>query len=260
MQKHNHLFPAKMARTPFIGGNWKCNGTKESVRKLVEILSTASIDSSAEVVVCPPYLHIPYVLSNISSRFFVGAQEASQYGFGAFTGAINSEMIKDFGLEWVIIGHSERRSLFGDDNELAAEKTIKALKAGLKVIFCFGESLDDRQSGKTNEVLEQQLLPLITKISSEDYSNIVLAYEPVWSIGTGVVCPTDKAQETHVFIRSLLKEKVSENVADSARIIYGGSVAAGNCVDLSAQPDIDGFLVGGASLKADFVTIINSKK
>ncbi|KAL0207051.1 hypothetical protein P9112_012762 [Eukaryota sp. TZLM1-RC] len=243
------------SRQKFIGGNWKCNGTVESVKSLVETLNKADLDQNAQIVVCPPSIHIPYAKSTIQNKIEVGAQDVSQFGYGAYTGSINAEMLKDFGLNWAIIGHSERRSYFGETDELAAEKAVKAISAGLSIIFCFGESLDDYNAGKTNEIIKQQLRPLLSKVT--EWDKVVLAFEPVWSIGTGVVCPTHQAQATHDFIRNMLKEEVSAEVAEKMRIIYGGSVKAANCADLYSQPDIDGFLVGGASLKPEFVDICN---
>eukprot|EP01127_Copromyxa_protea_P008021 TRINITY_DN1826_c0_g1_i1.p1 TRINITY_DN1826_c0_g1~~TRINITY_DN1826_c0_g1_i1.p1 ORF type:complete len:168 (-),score=38.69 TRINITY_DN1826_c0_g1_i1:37-540(-) len=166
-------------------------------------------------------------------------------------------MIKDLGLEWVILGHSERRSIFGESNELIGQKTEAALKVGLNVVFCVGESLEQRETDKTDEIVQAQLQPLVGKV---DWSKIVIAYEPVWAIGTGKVATPEQAQDTHNSIRKWLQENVSEEVAASTRIIYGGSVNASNCKDLATRPDIDGFLVGGASLQVEsFVAIVNAK-
>ncbi|KAK6051650.1 triose-phosphate isomerase [Cooperia oncophora] len=167
-------------------------------------------------------------------------------------------MLKDLGIEWVILGHSERRHIFGESDQLIAEKTVHALESHINVIFCIGEKLEEREAGKTKEVNFRQLQALVDK--KVDWTNIVIAYEPVWAIGTGKTATPDQAQEVHLWIREFLKEKVSPEVAEKTRIIYGGSVTAENCVELGKKPDIDGFLVGGASLKPDFIKIINARK
>lgn len=166
-------------------------------------------------------------------------------------------MIKDLGLEWVILGHSERRHVFGESDALIAEKTVHALEAGIKVVFCIGEKLEEREAGHTKDVNFRQLQAIVDKGVS--WENIVIAYEPVWAIGTGKTASGEQAQEVHEWIRAFLKEKVSPAVADATRIIYGGSVTADNAAELGKKPDIDGFLVGGASLKPDFVKIINAR-
>ncbi|KAL0244279.1 hypothetical protein GEMRC1_008364 [Eukaryota sp. GEM-RC1] len=230
-----------MSRRPFFGGNWKCNGTVESVEKHVATLNKATLDPNVDIVVCPSYLHIHYTMTKIKDQIKVGAQDCSLYSYGAYTGAINSEMLKDYGLSG------------------AAAKAAKAIGDGLSVIFCFGESLEEFKAGKTNEVVEQQLAPLFEKLSVEQWDKVVLAYEPVYAIGTGLVCDTQQAQSTHSFIRQLVG-KTSSDVAGKVRIIYGGSVKASNAVELASQSDIDGFLVGGASLKPEFADICNSKR
>jgi triosephosphate isomerase len=166
-------------------------------------------------------------------------------------------MIKDLGLKWVILGHSERRHVFNESDQLITEKTLHAIESGLDVIFCIGEKLEEREAGQTKEVNFRQLKPLVEK--KVDWSRIVIAYEPVWAIGTGKTASPQQAQEAHGWIREYLKENVSSDVAGKTRIIYGGSVTAENCAELAKQPDIDGFLVGGASLKPEFVKIINAR-
>jgi len=179
---------------------------------------------------------------------------------GPFTGENSSEQLVDAGIQWVILGHSERRSIFSEGNELVGEKTKNALAVGLSVIFCCGELLEERKSGRTEEVVFAQLKPL-QSIKPQDWQHVVIAYEPVWAIGTGVVATPEQAQETQKAIRQWLERNISKDMAVSTRIIYGGSVNAKNSQDLSKQPDIDGFLVGGASLKADeFLQICASGK
>lgn len=246
-----------MSRANFIGGNWKCNGTKASVVKLVNTLSTLSeLPANTDVVIAPPSLHLGYVVAKLTNGIKVSTQNSSLTGYGAFTGEENAEMIKDFGIDWTLAGHSERRTLFGETNELVAKKTKAALDAKLNVIFCCGESLEDREADRTMAVVEAQLVALKAEVAPEDWANIVIAYEPVWAIGTGKVASPQQAQDVHCDIRKWLAATVSAEVAAATRIIYGGSVKGSNCGELITNADIDGFLVGGASLKEDFLNII----
>nr|AAU93945.1 triose phosphate isomerase [Helicosporidium sp. ex Simulium jonesi] len=247
-----------MARKFFVGGNWKCNGTKESVSALVKALSAAKLPSAdkVDVVVAPTFLHLSQALSSLPSRVEVSAQNCWIKGGGAFTGEISAEQIVDLGAKWVILGHSERRHIMGESDATVADKVAYALSKGLGVIFCIGEQLSEREANHTMDVCTRQMAALASKIS--DWSRIVVAYEPVWAIGTGKVATPDQAQEVHGLCRRWVAQHVSPAVAETTRIIYGGSVTAGNCRDLAAQPDIDGFLVGGASLKPEFVDIVAS--
>jgi triosephosphate isomerase len=246
-----------MPRTPIVGGNWKCNGTMASNKVLMEALNAGEWDTSkVEVVVCPISLHIPFVVSEAKAGIKVATQNVSLTGAGAFTGEINAAQVKDFGLEWVLIGHSERRSLYGETDEMLAKKLQMAMDAGLKVIYCIGEKLEERESGKTNDVIAQHMAACID--AKPDWSRVVIAYEPVWAIGTGVVATPEQAQEAHAYTRSFVAEKAGADVAENLRIQYGGSVSPDNCATLIQCPDIDGFLVGGASLKPGFVTIIQA--
>merc|ERR1719281_528236 len=186
----------------------------------------------------------------------VASQNVSATGFGAFTGEWAAEHLEDSGVGWTLVGHSERRSMFGDTDEIIAEKVKLGLAAGLNVMICIGEQLAERKSGKTQEVCTTQMMAVIPSIS--DWSKIVIAYEPVWAIGTGVVATPLQAQETHCQIRQLIREQCGSAVADSVRILYGGSVSPGNCDELGMMPDIDGFLVGGASMKPDFTKIFSA--
>eukprot|EP01126_Amoeba_proteus_P043927 TRINITY_DN4852_c0_g1_i10.p1 TRINITY_DN4852_c0_g1~~TRINITY_DN4852_c0_g1_i10.p1 ORF type:complete len:199 (+),score=41.09 TRINITY_DN4852_c0_g1_i10:13-609(+) len=195
----------------------------------------------------------------MQSHNYEQAVVSTQSTGGAFTGEISPSMIKDLGVNWVILGHSERRSIFGESIELIGTKTQTSLKSGLSVIFCCGEILEEREGGKTDHVVQAQLAPLVSA-PSLDWTKIVIAYEPVWAIGTGRVATPQQAQETHASIRDFIAQKVSKEIADAVRIIYGGSVKPDNCVELAKQPDIDGFLVGGASLQPDsFLAIVNAK-
>lgn len=188
----------------------------------------------------------------------VGAQNVYDKPNGAFTGEISASQLKDSNINWTILGHSERRTILAESDAVVSSKTKFATENGLSVIWCCGESLEEREAGKTIEVVGRQLAALKSQVS--DWSRIVIAYEPIWAIGTGKVATTEQAQEVHAAIREWLKKEVSQKVSDETRILYGGSVSEKNCVELSKQADIDGFLVGGASLKPAFVDIINSKK
>ncbi|XP_052184959.1 triosephosphate isomerase, cytosolic [Diospyros lotus] len=247
-----------MGRKFFVGGNWKCNGTTEEVKKIVTTLNEAEVPSEdvVEVVVSPPFVFIPVVKSLLRPDFQIAAQNCWFRKGGAFTGEISAEMLVNLGVPWVILGHSERRQLLSESSEFVGEKVTYALSLGLKVIACVGETLEERESGCTMEVVAVQTKAIAERIS--DWSNVVIAYEPVWAIGTGKVATPAQAQEVHAGLRKWLHDKVSAEVAASTRIIYGGSVNGANCKELAGQPDVDGFLVGGASLKPEFIDIIKS--
>ncbi|XP_059488541.1 triosephosphate isomerase [Neocloeon triangulifer] len=247
-----------MGRKFFVGGNWKMNGNKQAIDGIIAFLKAGPIDPNVEVVVGCPAIYLDYARQQAPDNVQVAAQNAYKVASGAFTGEISPAMISDIGLKWVILGHSERRSIFGESDELVADKTKHALEAGLKVIACIGETLAERESGQTEAVVFRQTQAIADKIT--DWSNVVLAYEPVWAIGTGKTASPQQAQEVHAKLREWLKEKVSPEVSENLRIIYGGSVTAGNAKELGQEGDIDGFLVGGASLKPDFIQIINAKQ
>ncbi|GLT43321.1 hypothetical protein SLA2020_172810 [Shorea laevis] len=247
-----------MGRKFCVGGNWKCNGTSEEVKKIVTTLNEAEVPSEdvVEVVVSPPFVFLPLVKSLLRSDFHVAAQNCWVRKGGAFTGEISAEMLVNLGIPWVVLGHSERRSFLNESNEFVGEKVAYALSQGLKVIACIGETLEQRESGSTMTVVAAQTKAIADKVSN--WANVVLAYEPVWAIGTGKVATPVQAQEVHFELRKWLCANISAEVAASTRIIYGGSVNGGNCKELAAQPDVDGFLVGGASLKPEFIDIIKS--
>ncbi|GAA0140819.1 isomerase [Lithospermum erythrorhizon] len=247
-----------MARKFFVGGNWKCNGTSEEVKKIVSVLNGGQVPSPdvVEVVVSPPFVFLPEVKNSLRPEFHVAAQNCWVKKGGAYTGEVSAEMLHNLGIPWVILGHSERRAILGETNEFVGEKVVYALSQGLKVIACVGETLEQRESGSTMEVVAAQTKAIAEKI--KDWSNVVIAYEPVWAIGTGKVASPAQAQEVHNELRKWLAANVSPEVAASTRIIYGGSVNGANCKELAGQPDIDGFLVGGASLKPEFIDIIKS--
>jgi len=247
-----------MGRKFFVGGNWKMNGTKESIDVIAKFLAEADLDTNVDIVVGVPPCYIQYCVGVLPAAVKVAAQNCYKAEKGAFTGELSTGMIKDCGANWVILGHSERRNVFGEDDKLIGEKVGFALQSGLSVIPCIGELLEEREAGTTNEVCFRQLKAIADNVS--DWTRVVIAYEPVWAIGTGKTATPEQAQEVHAAIRNWLKDNVSVEVAEACRILYGGSVSAGNCRDLAACPDIDGSLVGGASLKPDFIQIINATK
>lgn len=243
----------------FVGGNWKSNGSKEMVSSLVAGLNAGSLPTDIDVVVAPPYLYLHTVKETLKPKYQIAAQNCSLRKQGAFTGEITADMLKDFSIPWVILGHSERRSLFAEDNDTVGAKCKIALEAGLSIVPCIGETLEQRNGGVLWDILGAQTQAIVDNIS--DWSRVVIAYEPVWAIGTGVVATPDQAEEAHAFLRTFLTEKLGAATANSIRLIYGGSVNDSNCGELASKPNINGFLVGGASLKAPaFVTIANASK
>mmetsp|Transcript_28263 Transcript_28263/g.72058 ORF Transcript_28263/g.72058 Transcript_28263/m.72058 type:complete len:296 (-) Transcript_28263:147-1034(-) len=247
----------------FVGGNWKANGTLDSVTMLCQDLNKGadSFDTqNVDVVVAPTHVHLSTVKTLLDTRHYhISAQNVWLKGTGAFTGEIPAEILKDMGIMWTLTGHSERRTLCGETNEIVGLKTARALELGMSVIPCIGETLEQRNSGQLFKVLEAQVQALVDHV--KDWSRIVVAYEPVWAIGTGVVATPAQAQEVHAYLRSLFNEKLGPKTADTLRIIYGGSVTAENCEELAGQSDIDGFLVGGASLKGGaFLKIVSAYK
>lgn len=234
------------------------NGTKSEIDGIVAFLKNGPLDSNVEVVVGVPSIYLTYVKNILPNNVSIAGQNTYKVAKGAFTGEISPVMLLDNGIPWVILGHSERRNVFGETDELVAEKVAHALEAGLKVIACIGEKLEEREAGKTEEVVFRQTKAIADKIKS--WNNVVIAYEPVWAIGTGKTATPQQAQEVHAKLRDWFSKNVNQTVAETVRIIYGGSVTAGNAKDLAKEKDIDGFLVGGASLKPDFVQIVNAKQ
>ncbi|KAA8534202.1 hypothetical protein F0562_031605 [Nyssa sinensis] len=249
-----------MVRKFFVGGNWKCNGTSEEVKKIVSTLNAGEVPSQdvVEVVVSPPFVFLPLVKSSLKPDFHVAAQNCWVKKGGAFTGEVSADMLVNLGIPWVILGHSERRLILNESNEFVGDKVAYALSQGLKVIACVGETLEQRESGSTMDVVAAQTKAIAERVSN--WTNVVLAYEPVWAIGTGKVATPAKAQEVHSELRKWLQVNTSPEIAATTRIIYGGSVNGANCKELAAQPDVDGFLVGGASLKPEFIDIIKSSE
>ncbi|KAI0291994.1 Triosephosphate isomerase [Russula brevipes] len=218
-------------------------------RSLIKILNEATLDPNTEVVIAPPALYLISVLDLLRKDVKVAAQNCHSKTSGAFTGEIRSWpcALSNLCIPFPRTGHSERRTLFGETSAIVAEKTRAALDAGLRIILCVGETLAEREAGRTQQVVEEQLQAVVSRLSPEDWSRIVIAYEPVWAIGTGKVATAAQAQEVHADTRRYLTSAVSPAVAESTRVIYGGSVTAANCNELGIQPDVDGFLVGGAS-------------
>jgi len=242
-------------------GNWKMNNDlNESVSLIGEIKNLLNENDEVKVIVCPPYTSLETVKTLIKdTNIGLGGQNMCAAESGAFTGAISASMLKSVGCTYVIIGHSERRTIFNESNELINSKLKKAINENLIPIFCIGESLEERESGITNKVIENQIRAGLKELPESSLSELIIAYEPVWAIGTGKTATKEQAQEVHAFIRNLVKEMYSESLANSIVIQYGGSVKPENAAELLAQPDIDGALIGGACLKADsFNAIINS--
>ena len=244
-------------RQPFVAGNWKLNGTLASVRDLVAGLK-AGIDAvgDVEVAVCPSFVHVPEVSSLLKdSKITVGSQNMSRQTSGAFTGEVSGPMLKEFGVKYAIIGHSERRASYGETDEKAARKFVAVKEHGLIPILCVGETLVEHERGNTFGVVKRQVDAVLDFFGVEAFDGTVIAYEPVWAIGTGKTATPEQAQSVHEFIRGRIAE-CSEEVAAKVQILYGGSVKAANAKELFAQPDIDGGLVGGASLDAkEFLAI-----
>ncbi|PLB44269.1 triosephosphate isomerase [Aspergillus steynii IBT 23096] len=248
-----------MPRQFFIGGNFKMNGTVEGVTGIIKNLNDAKLDPSSEVVISPPSLYLLLARQVANENIGVASQNVFDKPNGAFTGEISVDQLKDAKINWTIIGHSERRVILKESDEFIARKVKAAVEGGVSVIFCIGETLEERESGKTIEVVTKQLNAAAKELSKEQWAKVVIAYEPVWAIGTGKVATTQQAQEVHAAIRKWLKETISAEASDNTRVIYGGSVSEKNCRELAQEPDVDGFLVGGASLKPAFVDIINAR-
>ncbi|MYK17092.1 triose-phosphate isomerase [Candidatus Poribacteria bacterium] len=240
-------------RTPIIAGNWKLNNTvSEAVSLTTALKPLVAGCTDVEIIVAPPFTALASVSSTISdSNIRLAAQDFYWEDSGAYTGEISAPMLKDVGCDYVIIGHSERRQYFGETNESVNQKVKAALAHGLKPIICVGEQLEERESGQTEAVIESHITGGIAGLSATDLLSCVIAYEPVWAIGTGKTATPDQAQEVHAFIRGLLTAAHSAEVASQIRIQYGGSVKPENASELMAQPDVDGALVGGASLEAE---------
>ena len=249
-----------MARRKIVAGNWKMNMTPSEAVKLVETLKPLVKSDDVDVVFCVPAIDIvPVVEACKGSNIEVGAENMYFEEKGAYTGEISAAMLKDAGVKYVILGHSERRDYFKEDDALLNKKVKKAFEAGLTPILCCGETLEQREMGITLDWIRTQIKSDLVGVSAEQVASMVIAYEPIWAIGTGKTATSDQAEEVCGAIRECIKEVYGEATAEAVRIQYGGSVNAGNAAELFAKPDIDGGLVGGASLKADFGKIVNYK-
>lgn len=248
-----------MSRKPFIAGNWKMNMTAESGKKLIKELIPLVKNASCDVALCVPAILIPEMTKAAAgSNIKIGAENVHWAANGAFTGEISADMLKEYGVEYAIIGHSERRQYFGETDETVNKRTLAALNAGITPIVCVGELLEERENGTTEKVLLKQLTNGLKGV--EDITKVVIAYEPVWAIGTGKTATDEQAQETIAFIRKTIGQLFCPKCAEKIIIQYGGSMNAVNCKGLMAQPDIDGGLIGGASLKLDFAAIVGFDK
>jgi triosephosphate isomerase len=266
-EKSNKLYQIlkrKDMRKKIVAGNWKMNlNLQEGVALAKELNEALAADKpNCGVVICTPFIHLASVAQVINQDVIgLGAENCADKEKGAFTGEVSAEMVKSTGAQYVILGHSERREYYKETPEILKEKVLLALKNGLKVIFCIGETLEEREANKQNEVVKAELEGSVFNLSEEDFRKIVIAYEPIWAIGTGKTATADQAEEIHAYIRSIIADKYGKDVAEDTSILYGGSCKASNAPELFAKPDIDGGLIGGASLKcADFKGIIDAWK
>lgn len=247
-------------RKNIVAGNWKMNNDLPQTEALIVDLLKQTQTSNAEVMIAPTYVNLYHAFdATRNSNIEVIAQNMHFAENGAYTGEISATMLKSIGVKTVILGHSERRAYFNETNESLAKKVDAALKNDLRIIFCFGEELSDRKSGNQEQVVENQIKSALFHLEASAFKNIVLAYEPVWAIGTGETASPEQAQDMHKFIRQTLQNKYGENTAQDVSILYGGSVKPANAKEIFSKPDVDGGLIGGASLKAeDFIAIVNA--
>lgn len=243
-----------------VAGNWKMNCNWSEATTLVKTILSKNNTSSVEVVIIPPFLFLESAQQQVNaSSIKLGAQNLHQNDYGAFTGEISAPMLKSMAIDYVLVGHSERRQYFHENNALLKEKVDAALSQGIRVIYCCGESLEERKSNQHFEVVKEQITAALFHLTNQQLKEVVIAYEPVWAIGTGETASPEQAQEMHAFIRSLLTEKYDIQTAQKTSILYGGSVKPNNATEIFAQSDVDGGLIGGASLNADdFLSIAGS--
>ena len=263
-KNNNPLNKQKIMRKKIVAGNWKMNmNLQDGIALAKELNETLKADKpNCGVVICTPFIHLASIAQFLDQDIIgLGAENCADKEKGAFTGEVSAEMVKSTGAQYVILGHSERREYYKETPEILKEKVLLAQKNDLKVIFCIGESLEEREAGKQNEVVKAELEGSVFNLFEEDFRKIVIAYEPIWAIGTGKTATAEQAEEIHAYIRSIIAEKYGQAVADDTTILYGGSCKASNAPELFAKPDIDGGLIGGASLKAaDFKGIIDAWK
>ncbi len=247
-------------RKKIVAGNWKMNKNLQEGVALAKELTEVVKNPNCGVIICTPFIHLASVAEIVKgSAIELGAENCADKASGAYTGEVSAEMVKSTGAQYVILGHSERREYYKETPEILKEKVQLALANGLKVLFCIGETLAEREANKQNEVVKAELAGSVFNLTAEEWKNIVIAYEPIWAIGTGKTATADQAEEIHAYIRSCVAEVYGQEVADDTTILYGGSCKASNAPELFAKPDIDGGLIGGASLKAaDFKGIIDA--
>lgn len=248
-------------RKNIVAGNWKMNTTlQEGIELALEVKNSLTEKPNCKIVLGVPFVHLASVAETVKdSLIAISAENCANKESGAYTGEVSAAMVRSTGAQYVILGHSERRAYYGETNEILKEKVILALKNNLKPIFCIGEVKAEREAGRQNEVVKTQLEESVFNLSAEDFGKIVLAYEPVWAIGTGLTATPEQAQQMHAYIRGLIAEKYGKTVAENISILYGGSCNAQNAASLFANADVDGGLIGGASLKAaDFKAIIDA--
>lgn len=249
-----------MSRTKIIAGNWKMNKNLEEAVSLVNDILAKS-DTKSTVIFFPPFPLIPYVIAavNAKTNFYIGAQNCSEYLSGAYTGEVSASIISSVGCNYVLVGHSERRQYFNENTKVLIEKMKQAFASNLKPVFCFGEKIEERKNNTHFDIVQKQLTDVLSAFTSNEIKNMILAYEPVWAIGTGETATPAQAQEMHAFIRKVIADMFNNEIASYVSVLYGGSCNAQNAKELFACPDIDGGLIGGASLKAeDFCQIIAS--
>lgn len=250
-------------RKKIVAGNWKMNMDLTEGLKLADSLDKYFKEkpaANAQVIICPPFIHLASISEVLKGgSIALGAQNCAAEVSGAYTGEVSAAMVKSTGAQYVILGHSERRTYYHEDDSLLSKKVNLALSTGLKVIFCIGEVKSEREDGSFFNVVKRQLVDGLFHLTSEQLDNVVLAYEPVWAIGTGLTATPDQAQEMHKYIRELIKEKYGRDAADKIRILYGGSCKPSNAAEIFSKPDVDGGLIGGAALKKeDFAGIIEA--
>ncbi len=247
-------------RKKIVAGNWKMNKDREETARLISELKSALTKSEAEVIIAPTFVNLADASEQLKGTFIqLAAQNMHFAESGAYTGEVSAGMLNGIGVYTVILGHSERRAYFGEDDALLAKKVDAALKAGMRIIFCFGEELQQRKSGDHFKVVEGQLKNALFHLPVNAWNHIVLAYEPVWAIGTGETASPEQAQEMHAFIRKTLTETYDKSIAEGVSILYGGSVKPGNAEEIFSKKDVDGGLIGGASLvAADFAAIVSA--
>jgi len=249
-------------RKRIVAGNWKMNTSLEEGIALAKSINE-EVKASKEyigVVIAPPFTHLTSVKEVINTeRICLAAQNCAAEAKGAYTGEVSASMLKSLGVKAIIIGHSERRAYYGETNEILNKKVKLTLSESLKAIYCCGETLEERESGKLFEIINSQIVDGLFNLSNEEIENVIIAYEPVWAIGTGVTASSDQAQEMHAFIRNLVNQKYGGKIANEVKILYGGSVKPDNASEIFGKEDVDGGLIGGASLKtSDFLSIINA--